>query len=127
MGYDLEFIRLAIPANTGFPVDEKRSAGLLKSIRPFDDVQAVRKLLLGLPGAKPGPEDAIDFLGQGLSYARFVVRPEVIFIENNASARDMLTAFERVRQGHPDLVIHDLQSRQLHDAESFQAWWSRPL
>ncbi len=94
---------------------------------PFTDPARVRELLLGMSGCKPGPGESVDFLGKGLSYARISVRADAIHVENNASPRDLLTIHRELKKTWPDLRILDLQSRQLHSAASFEAWWNRPL
>jgi hypothetical protein len=70
VGYDVEFVQLAVPPETVFPVEPKQAARLLKKAAPFTDPEAVKASLLKLEGCRPGPKGAIDFLGKGLSYAR---------------------------------------------------------
>lgn len=127
MGYDVDLIRAQVPTGTRFPVPADRSRDLIDRAEPLDDPAAVRSALLAVPGARPGPGDTVDYLGRGLSYARFEVRPDRIHVENNCGARDLLAVYDALRKLLPDLLILDLQSGDLHDRESFSAWWSRPL
>ena len=128
MGYDVQFIQVDPSAKATFPIDGDSAEKLCAKATPFTDLNAIRETLLASDGFRPGPEaDAVDFMGKGLSYARLFVRAEAIHIENNANARDLLAIYHQLRVHSPTLVILDLQTKQLHDAKSFSAWWSRPL
>ena len=127
MGYDVQFIQVPVPSNVSFPVQAGAAAKLLAGARPFDDAEAVRTLLLGAEGCRRGPDDAIDYLGRGLSYARFSATTDAIHVENNCSPRELLKIYDRLVEVYPTLLILDLQSRQLHNPASFTEWWSKPL
>ncbi len=127
MSYDVQFIRVPVPAKTTFPVEADRAKGLLKKAQPIGDPKAVRTGLLALEGCRAGSDKAVDFMGKGLSYARLFVKAEGVHVENNCGPRDLLKMYREIRDMCPDLLILDLQSGQLHDADSFQKWWSRPL
>ncbi|MDM8008968.1 MAG: hypothetical protein QUV05_22745 [Phycisphaerae bacterium] len=127
MGYDIEFIQLTVPAGTRFPVEPESAARLLKKAVAFTDLEAVRASLLKLDGCRPGPKNAVDYLGRGLSYARVFPRQAAIHIENNCSAGDLLKILAHLQKDFPALLIFDMQNKQLHTAESYKAWWARPL
>ena len=127
MGYDVDFVQLSAPTGTVFPVEPKTAAKLLKKATPFGDPAAVRDILLTIEGTRPGPKDAVDYLGRGLSYARLTARRDTIHVENNCSAGELIKVHGQLAKLLPGLLILDLQSRQLHDAESFAAWWAKPL
>ena len=127
MGYDVEFIQVPTPKGTKFPVDEVRAADFIANTLTFDDPGYVRELLLDYDDTRPGPEDSIDYLGSGMSYARIFVRAKAIFVENNCSAKELLGIYEELAGMFPSLLIYDLQSKQLHDSDSYLAWWNRPL
>lgn len=127
MGYDVEFIQVPTPKGTKFPVDEVRAADFIANALTFDDPGYVRELLLDYDDTRPGPEDSIDYLGSGMSYARIFVRAKAIFVENNCSARELLGIYESLAGTFPSLLIYDLQSKQLHDSDSYMAWWNKPL
>jgi len=112
---------------TKFPVDEVRAADFIANALTFDDPGYVRELLLDDDGTRPGPEDSIDYLGSGMSYARIFVRANAIFVENNCSARELLGIYESLTGAFPSLLIYDLQSKQLHDSDSYTTWWNKPL
>ena len=127
MGYDVQFVQVPASPEATFPIDERTASGLLEQKHAFGDSAQLRKKLLGMEGTKPAPKDGIDFLGRGLSYARFFIRDDAIHVENNCSARDLLNIYHAILADHPSLLILDLQSRKLYDADSFLAWWNRPL
>ena len=127
MGYDVQFIQIDVSSKTSFPVEEGKANKLLSRAGAFDDPEAVRAMLLEIEGCRPGPGDAVDFLGRGLSHARFFVKDEAIHVENDCSAGDLLKIFKRLAEDHPNLLILDLQSKQLHSPTSFAEWWARPL
>ncbi len=125
MGYDVELIILKLKQAVKFPVSEAGKL-LAECAQPLE-AEAVRKILLEIPGCKPGPDDSVDYLGAGLSYARMTVKPKAIFVENNCGPKDLLKMQAALQDKFGPVFIYDLQSRQLHDAESFKAWWSKPL
>jgi hypothetical protein len=127
VGYDVSFVQIAAPTGTVFPLEPKTAAKLVGKAAPFADPDAVRKTLLKIEGTRPGPKDAIDYLGRGLSYARLTVRKDAIHVENNCSAADLLKIFGQLVKEYPSLLILDLQSNQIHNASSYKAWWSKPL
>ena len=127
MGYDVEFVQVAIEKGTSFPVAADIAKKLLIKTVPFKDPAAVTQLLSGLEGAKPGPAGAIDYLAKGLNYARFTVQADRMHVENNLNCMELLRVFEKLRPRYPALLILDVQSGQLHDVASFKAWWSKPL
>ncbi len=127
MGYDVEFIQLTVPAGTTFPIEAGRAAKLLKKAAAFPDPDSVKASLLRLEGCRPGPKGTVDYLGKGLSYARIFARKDVVHVENNCSAADLLKILGYLQKDYPTLLILDMQSRQLHTAESYKAWWTRPL
>ena len=127
MGYDVQFVQIDVPSKTSFPVAEGKAGKLLSSAGAFDDPDAVRAILLEIEGCRHGPGDAVDFLGRGLSHARFFVRDDAIHVENDCSANDLLRIFKRLAEDHPTLLILDLQSKQLHSPASFAEWWAKPL
>ena len=118
MGYDVEFIQLTVPSGTAFPVEPKLAARLLKSAASFSDPESVKASLLELEGCRPGPKGTVDYLGKGLSYARIFARKDVVHVENNCSAADLLKILGHLQKNYPKLLILDMQSRQLHTAES---------
>lgn len=127
MGYDVEFIQVPPAPGLTFPVEAGQAPDLLGRALPITDPAAVRETLLSVQGCRPGPGDSIDFVGRGLSYARFFIQADRIHVENNCSANELLKVHDRLSQLLPGLLIYDLQSRQLHNAESFAAWWAKPL
>jgi hypothetical protein len=127
LGYDVEFVRLPSTAGLKFPVDATQTEKLLKEPAGIGEPSEIRALLLSLPGAKPGPEDTIDYIGAGLNYARLAVKPDRIHIENNCGPKELLKIHEHLSAKLQNLLIHDLQSGQLHTAESLKEWWSKPL
>ncbi|HPD30094.1 MAG TPA: hypothetical protein PLL20_08880 [Phycisphaerae bacterium] len=127
MGYDVEFVQLTMPAGTKFPVEPESAARLVKKAAPFADVQVVRAALLKLEGCRPGPKDAVDYLGRGMSYARIFPRHAAIYVENNCNAADLIRILVHLQKDFPSLLILDMQSKQLHTAESYKAWWGKPL
>lgn len=127
MGYDVEFVRIKVSGKVKFPVESAESGQHLQESIAFGKVADVRGLLLAIEGCREGPENTIDFMGQGLSYARLSVGRKGIHVDNNCSARELLKLFGELKKTFPELLIHDLQSNCLHTAESFTEWWSRPL
>jgi hypothetical protein len=127
VGYDVHFVQVAVPKDTVFPVEPKSAGRLVKKADPFADLKAVQNVLLKIEGARPGPKGAVDYLGRGLSYARLTVQKDAIHVENNCSAGDLLKIFGQLLEEYPSLLILDLQSRQLHNADSYKSWWSKPL
>jgi hypothetical protein len=127
VGYDVEFVQLTVPPETTFPVQPGQAAGLVKKAGPFADTEAVKTLLLKFEGCKPGPKGAIDYMGKGLSYARITASKNAIHVENNCSAADLLKILAYLQKSYPTLLIVDLQSKQLHTAASYKAWWAKPL
>lgn len=127
MGYDIELIPMKLPPETRFPVEASAAAGLVKNSATTLDGQAARQALLELPGCKPGPEDSIDYLGAGLSYARMTMKPKAVHVENNCGPKDVLKIQARLAEALGLVCILDLQSGQLHDAESYAQWWAKPL
>lgn len=127
MGYDVELVQVPSPAGTRFPVPSDAAKRLLSKAVPFGDAAAVTRTLCGLEGAKPGLRGSVDYLGKGLSYARFTVGRDRVHVENNLNCAELLKVYGSLREIVPDLVILDLQSGQLHDAASFQEWWAKPL
>jgi hypothetical protein len=127
VGYDVEFIQLAVPPETAFPVEPKQAAKLVKKAAAFADPEQVKATLLKMEGCRPGPKGTVDYLGKGLSYARLSPKKDCIHVENNCSAADLLKILAQLQKLYPSLVIVDLQSRQLHTAESYKAWWAKPL
>ena len=127
MGYDVHFIQVPTPPGICFPVAADKTDKLLAGAVPFQDLGSLRASLLKIDGCRRGSGDAIDYLGKGLSYARLVVRKDAIHVENNCSAGELIKIYKHLVEAYPPLVILDLQSRQVHDADSLMAWWSRPL
>ncbi len=127
MGYDVEFIQLTVPPETAFPVEPRQTAMMIRKAAPFADPDAVSAALLKLEGCRPGPKGTIDYLGKGLNYARLSPRKDRIHVENNCSAADLLKIHAQLQKLYPTLLIVDLQSKQLHSAESYKAWWAKPL
>ncbi len=127
MGYDVEFIQLPSADGLKFPVPDADAKKLLKKATSFKDTAKVRDLLLKLPGAKAGKGDAIDYVGQGLNYARFTVKKDRIHVENNCGPRELLKIHEHLIAQLQNLCILDVQSGQLHTAKSLQEWWAKPL
>ena len=126
MGYDIEFIVLKLPAGISLPIDAKQAAKLLAAAQALDAV-AVREVLLAIPGCKAGPEESIDYLGSGLSYARLTIRPKAIHVDNNCGLKDLLILQAAIAQAFGSAYIRDLQSGQLHDMDSYTKWWQKPL
>ncbi len=126
MGYDLEFIQAETDPGLSFPLQGDAAATARKNSRPVD-ADDIREALLALEGCRPGPGKTVDFLGKGLNYARFDMKPKAIHVDNNCGAAELLRVYEHLRGVCPDLLIVDLQSGHVHDSASFQQWWSRPL
>jgi hypothetical protein len=127
VGYDVELIQVAIGNECSFPITAEHFDRGEAGIEPFDSVEDICTSLLRLEGARPGPDETVDYLGQGLNHARFQVRPKAIHVENNLNAVELLKIYKHLLAICPRLLIHDLQSGQLHDAASFADWWTRPL
>ena len=127
MGYDVEFVQIRLSSKVVFPVDAAEGKKLRARAASFNDPNAVRKALLEIPGCRPGPGEAIDYVGRGLNCARLSIRQDAIHVENNCNARELLKLHEVLTRSYPDLLLVDLQSQQLHSAASFAEWWSRPL
>jgi hypothetical protein len=127
VSYDLEFIQLPLPPGLTPPVEVPPGSRLLEQRIAFDDPVAVRQFLLSIDGCRPGPGDAIDFMGRGLNSARMFVKASGIHVENNCGAGELLRLYGRLAERFHDLLILDLQSRKVYNAESFTQWWSRPL
>ncbi len=127
MGYDVEFVQVAVDKDASFPIDAQATGALLRKPIAFKDAGAVSRMLLKLEGAKAGPGGTIDYLATGLSYARFTVEKDRVHVDNNLNCAELLKVYEKLRIELPALLIRDLQSGQLHDAASYRAWWSKPL
>ena len=127
MGYDVEFIQIAAADGLPFPVPDAEAKKLLKKPAAFKDTAEVRELLLKLPGTKAGQGDAVDYVGQGLNYAKFTVKKDRIHVENNCGPKELLKIHGHLAAQLPNLFILDVQSGQLHTAKSLQEWWARPL
>ncbi len=126
MGYDLEIIPVRVPAGTVFPVEKAAATTILEQATPMD-AQRVRGALLATKGCKPGPGDAVDYVGQGLSYARMTVTERAVHLDNNAGPRDLEAICQSLEAALGPVVIRDLQSGRLHTPESYRQWLSRPL
>jgi hypothetical protein len=127
VGYDVEFVQVAMEKGTSFPIAAEAAGKLLKKAVPFKDPAAVTQFLSGLEGAKPGPAGAIDYLAKGLNYARFTVQADRVHVENNLNCSELLRVYENLRAKYSALLVLDVQSGQLHDVASYKAWWSKPL
>ena len=127
MGYDVEFVQVAVEKGTSFPVAAGAAKKLLTKTVPFKDPAAVSQFLSGMKGAKPGPASAIDYLAKGLSYARFSVQADRVHVDNNLSWAELLRVYQKLRAKYPAMLILDLQNGQLHDIASYKGWWSKPL
>jgi len=127
VGYDVELVQVESPAGTHFPVPAESAKTLLKKTVPLKDPAAIIQVLSSLKGAKPGPGGAIDYLGKGLSYARFTVGKDRVHVDNNLNCAELLKVYDTLQAAVPNLLIHDLQSGQLHNAASYREWWAKPL
>lgn len=127
MSYDVQLIQVPVPPKTSFPLDESGAKKLMKDRLKFDEPTVVRELLLKMDGCREGPDKSVDFVGRALSYARFVVKKDLIHVENNCGPKELLKIYGELLKQFPKLLILDLQSHQLHNAASFEQWWSRPL
>lgn len=127
MGYDVEFVRVHVPQGTSFPITKRQAERLLSDAKPFDDPEAVIQTLADQDGCKPNSEGGIEFMGRGLSYATFEVKPAAIHVINNCSAKELLKIYNVLREQYADLCILDLQSGDLHSGDSFLEWWAKPL
>lgn len=127
MSYDVEFISIDLPDKMSFPIEADKAQKLVTKTTPLPPHEKVADRLMRLEGCKPGPGDSIDFMGKVLNYARLTIKGDRIHLENNCNPTELLKLYEAVREVCPHVVIRDLQTRQLHDPESWKAWWSRPL
>lgn len=127
MGYDVELIAMKTRPQTGFPLDQAAAERQIAAAALQLDAEQIKQILLAIPGAKPGPDDSIDYLGAGLGYARLFIKPAAVHVENNCSPKDLLKMQAALQDKLGHVFIYDLQSRQLHDVESFTKWWSQPL
>ncbi|UCD29659.1 MAG: hypothetical protein JSV03_04035 [Planctomycetota bacterium] len=127
MGYDVQFIQMTVPSDISFPINADNAEEFLSNPVPFDNPETVGKKLLEIEGARPGPEKTIDYLGKGMSYARLFIETETIHVENNCGAGDLLKIYNHLLKTYPALLIFDLQSKQLHNASSYEEWWTSPL
>ncbi len=127
MGYDIELVQMDAPPGTVFPVSGADANALVEKRKRFSDLGAIRASLLALQGCRSGPGQCVDFHGAGLNYARLFVRDDCIFVENSCGARELIKIYRHLAEILPNLLILDMQSRNLHNAESFEQWWSRPL
>jgi hypothetical protein len=127
VGYDVEFMQVPLPPGATFPIAAAQAEALVRLVTTIADPVAVRDAVLNVRGCRPGPGEAIDFVGRGLSYARFFILKDRIRVENNCSPSELIKVYDQLTELMPGLVILDLQSRQLHDAASFAAWWAKPL
>ncbi len=127
MSYDVEFISIKLPAKTTFPVEAEQARKLIEKTEPLPEAKKVNACLLKVKGCKPGPDDSIDFMGNVLNFARLCVKEDRVFLENNCNPGELLKLYEAVREACPHIVIRDLQTEQLHDPDSWKAWWTRPL
>jgi hypothetical protein len=127
MGYDVQFIQIPVPSDITFPINANDVEDLLSSPISFDNPKKTKKKLLELQGTRPGPEEAIDYIGNGMNYARLFLKNEAIHVENNCGAKELLKIYHHLLKVYPALLIYDLQSKQLHSAISYEEWWSRPL
>jgi hypothetical protein len=127
VSYDVEFISIELPAKTSFPVDAEKAKALVKKTSALPPREKVAERLLKVAGCKPGPDDAIDYMGKVLNYARLTIKKDRIHLENNCNPAELLKLYQAAREVCPHVVIRDLQTQQLHDPASWKAWWSRPL
>ncbi|NLX12221.1 MAG: hypothetical protein GXY44_01015 [Phycisphaerales bacterium] len=127
MGYDVEFLQIPVPPGLSFPVVAETAQSLRHNAISFDDVECLRTELHNIKGCRPGPDQTVDFFGRGLNYARLTISRNRIHVENNASVPELLKIYRQLTEKYPTLVILDLQSHQLHDADSFSKWWAKPL
>lgn len=127
MGYDVDFVHIPVSSKVSFPVEAEAAKDLRIQAVVFDAPEAVRILLLKIEGCRAGEGGAVDYVGRGLSYARLSAGKDAIHVENNAGARDLLKIYGRLAEAYPALLILDLQSGRLHNAASFEEWWSKPL
>ncbi|MHC4444218.1 MAG: hypothetical protein ACYTF1_24910 [Planctomycetota bacterium] len=127
MGYDVQFIQIPVPVDISFPVNADHMEELMSSPIVFDSLNKTKKKLLELKGTRPGPDETVDYIGNGMNYARLFVKKEIIHVENNCGAKELLNIYHHLLKVYPALLIYDLQSKQLHNAISYEEWWSRPL
>jgi hypothetical protein len=127
VGYDIELISLELPAGTKLPVQAEAAARMVAKSAAALDAAAVREALLAIAGCKPGPDDSIDYLGSGLSYARLRIKAKAVHVENNCGAKDIARIQAGLAKAVGPVFIRDLQSGELHDADSFAQWWAKPL
>jgi hypothetical protein len=127
MGYDVQFIQVPVPSDITFPINAGDIEELLSNPISFESPKNTRTKLLELQGTRPGPEEAVDYVGSGMNYARLFIKNEAIHVENNCGAKELLKIYYHLLKVYPTLLIYDIQSRQLHSAISYEEWWSRPL
>jgi len=127
VGYNVDLIQIPPQIAADYPAEGEFAEELISKAIPFDDVETVRRILLTINGTKSSTDGGIDYLGRGLSYARIYVNVNAVHIDNNLSCEELIKIYHRLLEKYRSLAILDLQSRQLHDADSFRAWWSRPL
>jgi hypothetical protein len=115
VGYDVEFIQVTVPANTHFPVAPDKARPLRRKASPFADPKKVQAALLKIEGCRPGPRQAVDYLGRPMSYARFSIKTDAIYVENDCNGKELVKIHEALADILPNLFNFDLQSQQLHD------------
>lgn len=126
MGYDVEFLQIDA-GDCRFPVEAATASRLVQQAMPFPDPEKVKDALLQIGGTKAGPAGSVDYLGAGLNYARLHVNAAAVRVDNNLNSKELLKIYTVLRGLCPRLLILDLQNGNLHDAESFAAWWNKPL
>lgn len=127
MGYDVDFVTVPSLKELTLPLKDDAAKKALKKPEPFKDAAQIKAALLKLEGAKPGPGEAIDYVGKGFNYARLTVHADRVHVENNCGPRELLKIYDHVAAQVPNLAILDLQSGQLHSRQSLEEWWSKPL
>ena len=127
VGYDVELVQIQLGAKIRFPVKPAKAKELRSQALAFKDTDAVQNALLSMQGCRPGPDETVDYLGRGLSYARFTVKTDAIHVQNDSSPKEFSKIYESLIEAWPNLLIFDLQNGQLHNAKSFLEWWSKPL
>jgi hypothetical protein len=127
VGYDVELVQVESPAGTRFPTSVESAKILLKKTTPLKDPATITQILSSLKGAKPGRGGTIDYVGKGLSYARFTVGKDRVHVDNNLNCAELLKVYDTLQAAAPNLLILDLQSGQLHDSTSYREWWAKPL
>jgi hypothetical protein len=127
VGYDVELIQIPPMQGVTLPLEGADAKASLSRALKMPGATPVREMLLAIEGCRPGPGESVDFLGKGLNYARLTPREKSIHLENNCGAAELIRIYNHLIDKLPGLLIHDLQSGQVHDAASFERWWSRPL